>query len=64
MTVLPDATATLAIRRASPSAVLVFPAVTALRPKNAASYATLGARMIVLSGRKPARPTRPESAGR
>jgi sulfate permease, SulP family len=32
------------------SAILVFSAVTALGPKNAASYSTLAAGMIVLAG--------------
>src|SRR6185437_703776 len=40
----------LVVAGTSASAVLVFSAVTALRPKDAASYATLAAGMIVLTG--------------
>jgi sulfate permease, SulP family len=40
----------LVVAGTSASAVLVFSAVTALGPKNAASYATLAAGMIVLTG--------------
>jgi len=40
----------LVVAGTSASAILVFSAVTALGPKNAASYATLAAGMIVLTG--------------
>jgi SulP family sulfate permease len=40
----------LVVAGTSASAVLVFSAVTALGPKNAASYATLAAGMIILTG--------------